>query len=116
MTSNEETSGQNPAPNPQTPPPADAAGQANAGDGQFWLRVLYTVGFGFIAYFGLCLIFLVSLVQAVFLLISKKKNEDVEAFGANLSQYLAQVIAYVSWASEEKPFPAAPFPSGIAPR
>ena len=78
-------------------------------------RILYTIGFGIIAYFGVGLLFIVSALQAVFLLITKNKNDEIGNFASNLAKYLAEVITYVAWATEEKPFPAKPFPSSNTP-
>ncbi len=82
----------------------DASGAA------FWRRCLYMVGYGFIAYFVLIALFIVAIVQAIYTLVSGHRSEEIGTLARNLTVYLTELAAFVSWASDEKPFPAGRFP------
>jgi len=68
-------------------------------------RFLYLVLFAVI--FWLCEFILVALVifQFLHLVITGEKNEKVTEFATDFSAYLGQVSAYLTLASEHRPFP-----------
>jgi hypothetical protein len=76
----------------------------------FWRRVLYMIGYGFIGYFVLLALFVVAVVQAIYTLVSGHRSQEVATLAHNLNRYLTEVMGFVSWASDDKPFPAKPFP------
>ena len=53
-----------------------------------------------------------ALVQFVLALFSGTPNAQVSAFGKSLGLYLSQIASFVSFATEEAPFPFAAWPSG----
>jgi hypothetical protein len=53
-----------------------------------------------------------ALVQFVLALFSGTPNAQVIAFGRSLGLYLSQIASFVSFATEETPFPFAAWPSG----
>lgn len=89
---------------------ADPGLDVDAHGAAFWRRVLYMVGYGFIAYFVLMALFIIAITQAVYTLVSGRRSEEVGALARNLTVYLTELVAFVSWASDEKPFPAGRFP------
>ena len=76
----------------------------------FWRRALYMVGYGFIAYFVLIALFIIAITQALHTLASGHRSEEIGTLARNLTVYLTELAAFVSWASDEKPFPAGKFP------
>ena len=76
-----------------------------------WLRALYMVLFAFIYSFAEFVLAAVVILQFGFVLISGKKNAQLLAFGQNLSTFLYQVFLYLTYNSEEKPFPFATWPT-----
>jgi hypothetical protein len=52
-------------------------------------------------------------VQVGWLLVTGGRNVHLAAFGASLSAWASQVVRFVSCASEERPFPWAPWPKEI---
>lgn len=85
-------------------------GQDDARGPEFWRRILYMIGYGFVGYFVLLALFVVALVQAIYTLVSAKRSAEVATLAHNLNRYLTEVMGFVSWASDDKPFPAKPFP------
>ncbi len=57
--------------------------------------------------FGLAhsVLFLVALIQFIWTAVDNAPNPELTSFGASLSKWLAQTAAYLSYASEIRPFP-----------
>ena len=89
---------------------ADPSLKVDASGAEFWRRVLYMIGYSFIGYFVQVALFAVALVQAVYTLVSGHRSAEITTLARNLTTYLTEVMAFVSWASDEKPFPAGKFP------
>lgn len=76
-----------------------------------WLRLLYAIGFGFIAWvtFWLIVLLLAPLYYIV-LAINGKPNEDLRDMTLRAVHYLVGLLVFVTGTGEEKPFPFGPFP------
>lgn len=53
----------------------------------------------------------VTIVQFIFALMGGP-NERLTVFGSSLAQYLRQIAAYITYASDEMPFPFSDWPAG----
>ena len=53
-----------------------------------------------------------AVVQFVLALVSETPNARLTAFGRGLGLYLSQIADFVTFASEEAPFPFSAWPSG----
>ena len=53
----------------------------------------------------------VAVIQFIFALMGGP-NERLTAFGGSLAQYLRQVAAYITYATDEMPFPFSDWPRG----
>src|SRR5258708_1855796 len=87
-------------------------GAAAAGRLPFpWVRLLYAIGFGFIAWvmFWLIVLFLAPLHYIV-LAITGKPNEELKEMTLRAVHYLVELLVFVTGTGEEKPFPLGPFP------
>ena len=82
----------------------------NVQDKGTWLRFVFLILFGIALYFIMVVVFLGSLVQFLAKLFSGSVLSSLSEFGGNLAKYQAQVTGYLTFASDEKPFPFAPFP------
>src|SRR5271170_5837772 len=83
----------------------------NVKDKDTWLRFIYLVVFGIAFYLSIGLTFAASVFQFLAKLFSGASFEGLAEFGDNLGAYQAQVTRYLTFASDDKPFPFAPFPS-----
>jgi hypothetical protein len=81
-------------------------------DKDTWLRFIYLVVFGFAFYLSIILTFATSIFQFLAKLFGGNSFAGLAEFGANLAKYQAQVTRFLTFASDEKPFPFAPFPTG----
>ncbi len=80
-------------------------------------RLLYAIGFGIIAWFVFWIAMIIGVVQFVMMAIQGRVNEELRSFSVNLVQYLWELVAYVTFVRDEKPFPVGPFPVGpLQPR
>lgn len=86
-----------PEPGPDAPEPAQA----------IWMRGLYMVIFAI--FFGIAegLLCVVAVVQFLWILIKKERNQGIADFGLQLGSWLRKVAEFQSGASEDKPFPWA---------
>ena len=80
-------------------------------DKDTWMRFVYLVVFGVAFYLSIGLTFASSVFQFLAKLFSGQSFEGLAEFGDNLGAYQAQVTRYLTFASDDKPFPFAPFPS-----
>lgn len=80
------------------------------------VRLLYAIGFGIIAWFVFWIAMIIGIVQFVMMAIQGRVNEELRSFSVNLLQYLWELVAYVTFVRDEKPFPVGPFPVGPFPR
>jgi hypothetical protein len=83
-------------------------------DKDTWLRFIYLVVFGVAFYLSVGLTFAASIFQFLAKLFSGASFEGLAEFGDNLGTYQAQVTRFLTFASDDKPFPFAPFPSKAA--
>ena len=55
-------------------------------------------------------LYIIALIQFIWSLVNEEPNAQLAEFGASLSKWMAQDAKYLSYASEEKPFPWASRP------
>jgi len=70
-----------------------------------WIRILYMLLFTVILYFVLGIVGLVILVQLVLTLLTGSSNENIKNFSNKLARYIHQIILFLSYNEEEKPYP-----------
>ena len=75
-----------------------------------WLRLVFMIVMG-VAYSVAEFVTLVVVVfQFLTSLFTGKPNDRLNRFGRNLARYFQQITVYMTFATEEKPFPFAPWP------
>ncbi len=83
----------------------------NVKDKDTWLRFVYLVTLGIVFYLSVPVMFFAAVVQFFAKLFSGSAFTGVAEFGDNLATYQMQVTRYLTFASDDKPFPFAPFPT-----
>ena len=85
-----------------------------------WLRGLFILIFGVILYFAVILVWLVVVFQFVTKLLTGDLNRQVADFNGGLLRYISLILGYITFQSDDKPFPFSPWPeqaaTGTAPR
>lgn len=76
-----------------------------------WVRGLFMVLMAIV--YQLCgtLLFVLAVIQFLLALLSDGPNVRLLSFGRNLGAYLAQIARFLSFASEDIPFPFSDWPS-----
>lgn len=76
-----------------------------------WIRILFMAVFVIGSYLLILpLIVILSIGQALFTLFTGKPNANLLYFAATLELYASQVIRFLTYVSEEKPFPFSDLP------
>ena len=86
----------------------------NAKNVDVWIRGLFILVFGVIFYFLYFLIWLVVIFQFVMKLMTTNLNEQLLDFSDALNKYVSQILVYITFLSEERPFPFSPWPGSKA--
>lgn len=73
-------------------------------------RIFFTILFGIIGWVTVWVFACVILVQFGFLLITGKVNKNLKAFNKEIGLYLTDMIKYLSFQTNEKPFPFRDWP------
>lgn len=75
-----------------------------------WLRILFMLGFGVILYLVGMVILVLTVAQALFSIFTGSDNRNLRRLGAALADYVCQLLRFITYNSDERPFPFAPFP------
>jgi hypothetical protein len=84
--------------------------QENVKNPDTWLRGLFIVVFGIIFYALYLIIWLLVVFQFVVKVVTGNINTNLLGFSDSLTQYAYQVLRYMTFQSEERPWPFAPWP------
>lgn len=84
----------------------------NTKDIDVWTRGLFIVIFAIIFYFLFILIWLLVTFQFLMKLITSKLNQPLLEFSDSLNIYVGEILNYITFKSEKRPFPFSRWPSG----
>ena len=76
-----------------------------------WLRLIWMIGFSFIYYLSMTVLWIIVLVQFLFVLLTDKRSSNVTKVSRGFRNYMIQILDYINYHSSEKPFPFSDFPS-----
>jgi len=76
-----------------------------------WMRGLLMILMALAYQLASTLLFFVAIVQFILALVSQMPNPRLSAFGRSLGRHQAQNANFVSFASEELPFPFTEWPA-----
>jgi hypothetical protein len=74
-------------------------------------RLLFAFGFAIVSWFVLWLLFFVGLAQFVVVALNGHANEELKRFSQGLVRYLGELLDFVTFGRDEKPFPFGPYPA-----
>ncbi len=84
----------------------------NLKQGSAWVRVILMIAFAVVLYVIIPAIVLVlMLTQMLFVFITGDSNDNLRVLGTALSKYIFEVLQFLSYASDNRPFPFSAFPS-----
>lgn len=84
--------------------------QENAKNVDTWVRGLFILIFGVIFYFLYIIIWLLVIFQFLTKVITGNLNENLSNLSVGLTRFASQVLLYITFQSEERPFPFSPWP------
>ena len=83
----------------------------NISERSFWVRILLMVGFALVLYIVILpLILVLTIAQALFTLITGQSNANLRYFSATLALYVPQVIEFLTYLSDVRPYPFSDLP------
>lgn len=74
------------------------------------LRIVYTVLFYCIFYLAELAVAIIAILQTGFVALSGAPQADIKRFSIQLAVYLRQVVAYMTWSTDSKPYPFVEWP------
>ncbi len=78
--------------------------------GSIWIRGLYMLLFAVIAHIAELVIGLVMLVQFILKAFTENTNHNLLSFGNQLGKYVLEIVQFLTFNTEEKPFPFNTWP------
>ena len=70
-----------------------------------WLRLFFMIVIAFLYGVSRVVVGAVVVVQFFWVLFTGKTNQSLEGFGQSLATYTYQIIRYLTFGSDERPFP-----------
>ncbi len=75
-----------------------------------WLRLVFMVLFAVILYISKIVLFAVAMLQFLSTLFTGDRNERLTDFGENLGRFIYQVVRFLTFNTDDMPFPFADWP------
>ncbi len=88
----------------------DDGNNTNLADLDTWIRLLYMVLFGVLLQVAWLLIVVIVVLQFALVLMTTNDNENLRGLGQGLSKWCLQVYLFLTFNSEQKPFPFDEWP------
>ena len=86
--------------------------KSNLTSGKHWLRLVFMLIFAAVLQVASIVMWVLVAAQFLFSLITGEDNHHLRRFGHSLSTYIYDVLKFLCYSSEEKPFPFADWPDG----
>jgi len=84
--------------------------KSNLQSSKHWLRLVFMLLFAAVLQVASIVMWLLVIVQFIFSLMTGEDNPNLRKFGYSLSVYIFDMLKFLTYASEEKPFPFADWP------
>jgi hypothetical protein len=77
-----------------------------------WIRIVFMVAFAVVLYLIIAPVILVVIIaQILFVFITGSPNSNLRDFSIALVEYIFQILKFLIYATDNKPFPFSNFPS-----
>ncbi len=83
----------------------------NLGNFDTWIRLFFMVLFGLLLYVAWLVIVVIAVLQFALVLMTTNDNENLRGLGQGLSKWCLQVYLFLTFNSEQKPFPFDDWPT-----
>jgi len=88
------------------------AENTETGKRKIWVRGFFMLLMALVYQVTGTVMFIVTIIQFVLALLSDEPNDRLVSFGRSLGKYLQQLAHFLTFASEQVPFPFSEWPSG----
>lgn len=85
--------------------------KSNLTSSKHWLRLVFMLLFAAVLQLASLVMWVLVIIQFLFSLITGEDNQHLRRFGYSLSTYIYDVLKFLCYSSEEKPFPFADWPA-----
>ena len=75
-----------------------------------WVRFILLVAFAGVLFTVFLVLLVLMIAQVLFVLITGESNANLRSLGAALSTYIFQIVQFMSYVTDVKPFPFSDFP------
>ena len=87
----------------------------NLSSQEAWTRGLFMVMFFILLELAKLVAGMVAVLQFLFTIFTSQTNDNLLRFGDSLTRYIYQAWSYLTYNSETRPFPFAPWPEAAEP-
>jgi Domain of unknown function (DUF4389) len=77
-----------------------------------WIRGLFMLLMALAYHVSGTVMFIVAVIQFLIMLLNDKPNARLVSFGRSMGRYLQQIVNFLTFATEEIPFPFNDWPAG----
>ena len=75
-----------------------------------WVRIILMVAFAVVLYPVFLVLLVLMIALMLFVIITGESNANLRSLGAALSTYIFQIVQFMSYVTDVKPFPFSDFP------
>lgn len=84
--------------------------RSNVTNSRSWIRLVYMLIFGILLHLAGLVMWVLCALQFLFALLTGRDNANLRSLGGSISVFVHEALDFVSYNSEQKPFPFAPWP------
>ncbi|HEX7027049.1 MAG TPA: DUF4389 domain-containing protein [Gammaproteobacteria bacterium] len=84
--------------------------RTNVTNSRHWIRLIYMLIFAALLHLAGLVMWVLCALQFIFSLLTGKDNGNLRSLGSSIATFVHQALDYVSYNTESKPFPFAPWP------
>jgi hypothetical protein len=77
-----------------------------------WIRAIFMLLMALAFHVCITVLFFVTIIQFLIMLLNDTPNVRLVSFGRSMGSYLRQTVNYLTFATEEMPFPFSEWPAG----
>lgn len=85
--------------------------KSNLTSSKHWFRLVFMLFFAAVLHLASIVMWVLVVLQFLFSLVTGEDNRQLRKFGHSLSTYIYDVLKFLCYSSEEKPFPFADWPA-----
>ena len=75
-----------------------------------WVRIILMLAFAVVLYPVFLVLLVLMIAQMLFVIITGESNANLRSLGVALSAYVFQIVQFMSYVTDTKPFPFSDFP------